>query len=352
MRAWAGVVVVVAVVAFGGERPVFGPKQVLERLEASPVEFAIKDIGALTDVARGRLADETWSPAVEPVALPKVERAKGGAVTISPWPQPAAARPELEKAERAFQKKDFQAAATHYRKALVSAPKLYIARAYLGDALLFGGDAAAALAEYDAAIALNPDDYRLYFFRATAHRHLEARDKMVADLRASLALKPRNDLLLGMVERSRGQLGLRLEPDLFVPRAFVRREGEVIVIYADLERPEWLAWANCKALWLGDAAHRKARTGKSAPGWSSVEELDCLANLLDVYEQRRRSGEGMRDDRLDRLVKIAEAGLAFGFVVYEFGARVDPQVVLRLDPKARDVVRRYVDGWVLTEEKP
>lgn len=352
MRAWiGGVVAVVAVSAWGGDRPVFGPKEIIERLEASPVQFAIKDIGELTDVARGRLADETWRLAVQPVPLPKVERKKDGSVTIAAWPEPPAARGALDRAETAFQAKQYAEAAGHYRKALQAAPKLYLARAYLGDALLFGGDAAAALAEYDAAIALNADDYRLYFFRATAHRHLGAREKMVADLRASLALKPRNDLLLGMVERSQGQLGLRLEPDLFVPRAFVRREGDVVVIYADAGRPEWLAWANCKALWLGDAPYRKERVGRASPGWSSTEELECLANLLGVYEARKQSGEGMSDDRLDRLVKITRDGLALGFVVYEFGSRVDSQVVLRLDPKVREVVRRYVDAWVLTEQK-
>lgn len=331
-----------------GRRPFLEPFEIMKRLEASPVEFRIEGIEALQDVARGKLADETWKQLVEPIDYPKVKR-KGGTITLEAWPRPKAVEAPMRKAEEAFQQKDYAEAANWYRKALVAAPDFYIAHAYLGDTHLFGGadGAKAAIAEYDLAIAANPDDYRLYFFRANAHRHLDQRDAALADLRRSLVLKPRNPILLGAVQKAKGTLG-RPEPEVFVPRGFVRREGEAVGIYADIDRPEWLAWANCKALWLADAAHRKEMLGSTNHGWSTVEELECLGSLVVIYESRKKKGEGTTDDRLDRLSHIIEDGLAPAFVVYELGSRVDPQIVLRLDDEFRKLMARYVEKYVLT----
>jgi tetratricopeptide (TPR) repeat protein len=322
------------------------PAQILKRLEASPVEVKLAGIEALQDVARGRLADETWPELVPPIEHPKVRR-KNGNITVEPWARPKAVEAPMEKGETAFQQKDYLEAAKWYRKALEIAPDFYIARAYLGDTHLFGGKGPkAALEEYDQAIARNPDDYRLYFFRANAHRQLDDLQSMQADLRRSLVLKPRNPILLGAMERARGLMG-RAEPEVFIPRGFVRRgEGNVVEVYADIDRPEWLAWANCKALWMIDGAHRKEMVGSTEHGWSTAEELECLGSLMGVYEARKRSG-GAADDRLEVLGQIIHDGLSPAFVIYEFGSRVDPQIVLRLDDRFREMMARYVEKYVL-----
>lgn len=328
-------------------KPFLTPAEVIERIEKSPVEFRISPIEELREVARGKLADETWKELVKPVNYPKVRRT-GAKVTITEWPIPKSAEKPFGDAERALQAKRYDEAQANYRKALKAAPDLYILHAYLGDALLFGdGDAKLALEEYSRSIEQNPDDYRLYFFRSTAHRRLEHRDEAIADLRRSLVLKPRNSVLIGAIQRSGGEYG-RVEPDVFVPRAFVRMEGEAVGIYAEIERPEWLAWANCKALWLADAAHRKEMLDSTTRGFSTIEEMECLAALVSVYASRLESGEGMRDDRLDRLLKIVKDGLAGAFVTYELASRVDPQIVLHLEPDQRKLLERYVETYVLT----
>lgn len=170
---------------------------------------------------------------------------------------------------------------------------------------------------------------------------------MLADLRKSLELKPRNAILLSALEKARGRMG-KAEPEVMVPRGFVRKEGEAISIYADIERPEWLAWANCKALWMVDEGHRKDMLGTTDYGWSTVEELECLGSLMAIYQARKASGDGAGDDRLDRLGSIIDDGLAPAFVIYELGSRVDPQIVLRLDDKFRVLIKRYVEKYVLT----
>jgi tetratricopeptide (TPR) repeat protein len=322
------------------------PSDILKRLESSPVQIRISGIEQLQDVARGRLADETWKQLVQPVEYPRVKR-KGTAITLESWPRPKAVEVTMEKAELAFQHKDYGEAATWYRKTLSIAPDFYIARAYLGDTHLFGGKGPkAAIAEYDQAIAANPDDYRLYFFRANAYRQLDDLQSSLSDLRRSLVLKPRNAVLLGALQKARGAMG-RAEPEVFVPRGFVRREGDAISVYADIDRPEWLAWASCKAMWMTDEAHRKDMLGTTEYGWSTIEELECLGSLMGIYESRKASGEGPTDMRLERLRDIISDGLAPAFVVYELGSRVDPQIVLRLDDKFRGMMAQYVEKYVL-----
>lgn len=329
-------------------RPFMLPGDILRRLRQAPVELSIAGIESLQDVGRGRLADETWKQVVRPIEYPKVVH-QNGLITLEPWPRPKAVEGPMTKAEDAFQKQKYEEAAIWYRRTLALAPDYYIAHAYLGDTHLFGREGAReAIAEYDQAIAANPDDYRLYFFRATAHRHLFENEAMLADLRRSLVLKPRNAILIGALQRARGTMG-RAEPEVFVPRAFVRKEGDGVSIYADTERPEWLAWAACKALWMVDEQHRQEMLGSTRHGWSTLEELECLGSLMTVYETRKAKGQGPSDDRLEVLHNIIIDGLAPAFVIYELGSRVDPQIVLRLDDSFRLMMARYVEKYVLTD---
>ncbi len=176
----------------------------------------------------------------------------------------------------------------------------------------------------------------------------------MADLRQALTLKPRSASVVTALQQLGPGAPVHLEPDVLVPRGFARREGDTVVVYADVggQRAEWLAWANCKALWLGEASHRREMLGQDAPQWSTVEETECLASLVAVYASRREKGEGERDERLERLVAVVKDGLAAGLVIYEIGSRVDPHLVLRLDDRSRALVRRYVEKYVLPTVTP
>lgn len=338
-----------ALSTWAAEREISSPKQFVELMEKSPVKYDIRSIEEL-DVARGRLADTQWKALADRIELPKVTRTKNGA-RVEPWPKPSAASVKaMDAAETAFRAKDFVEAEKQYRAAIKATPSNYIAHAYLGDALLFGEkkDVEGALVEYERAIKLNPDDYRLYFFRASVQRKLGKKQEAIDDLRHALMLKPRNDVLIEMVRNAHGMTGLRAEPEIFVPRAFVRRaaDDKSVEIYADAGRVEWLAWAGCKAVWLGEAAYRKQRGATG--GWTSFEDYECLANLLAMYVNQRDEKEGVRDDRLDRLERVAKEGLLEGMVAYEFASRVDPMVMLKVTDAQRALVAKYIEKFVLT----
>jgi tetratricopeptide (TPR) repeat protein len=318
--------------------------QIMKAMQASKTSYVIRTLEGL-DVARGTFAATLWPQAIAPANIPKVVR-KNGQVTVTEWPQSAELGAALRRADEAYNQKNYAEAEKRFRAAVALAPGDPIAHAFLGDALLFSGKATEAKAEYDRAIAINPDDYRLYFFRSNAWRHLEDPAKARDDLRTSLTLKPRNPTLLNSVEH--GGIGVHVEPDILVPQSFARREGEAIIVYADPKQMGWFAWANCKGFWLGEPEHRKALTGSSTSAWTSQEEVECLAALLTGYELQLKT-DPTPDPRLEQLKAIVDDGLATGLVLYELGSRIDPQIMLRIDPEARALVRKYVEKYVLTD---
>jgi len=66
-------------------------------------------------------------------------------------------------------------------------------------------------------------------------------------------------------------------------RAIVIKLGKTTFRAARLD-DAWLAWANCKAAWLGEAEHRKAMTGSSKTAFTSKEELEVWRNLATAYD--------------------------------------------------------------------
>jgi tetratricopeptide (TPR) repeat protein len=347
MRKWLVAVVMLASVA-QGEAPRRGSflniSELMKLMEESKTAYVFKELEKL-DLGRGTLAEAAWPALLPRVNCPKVVR-KDGQVSVVEWEQSAELGAALKRGDEAYAKKDFVEAEKRFRAAVKLAPGDPLAHAFLGDALLFGGKTTEAKAEYDRAIELNPDDYRLYFFRAGAWRRLGVLASERDDLRTSLTLKPRNSMLLESVEPAR--LGVRVGVDVLVPQGFARREKEQVVIYADAQRLGWFSWASCKGAWLGESEHRKAATGSERRSWTSTEELECLSALLVGYDMELKRG-GPRDPRLDQLKAIADDGQAVGLVLYEIGARVDPQFTLRLDAESRSRVRKYVEKYVLPD---
>ncbi|MGC4115381.1 MAG: tetratricopeptide repeat protein [Myxococcales bacterium] len=281
---------------------------------------------------------------VEPVALPKVRR-ENGKVSVSDWPAKPAIVEPMEEAERLFKEKDFDGAAKKYREVIAADPDYYIAYASLGDCLLFGPrDPKAALVQYEKALKLNPDDYRLHFFRGNTLVALGKNHEAVEEFLTSLVLKPRNPILLNKLRDQGEPLGIAVESELLSPKGLARRQGDGVSIWAD---PAWLGWASCKGFWLGEASHRKEMTGSEKLGWSTTEELECLAALLTGEQVAREHDGGPPDPAIQTLQQVVEDGLASAFVVYELGSRLDPQITLKIDRSFHPTLRRYIRKYVL-----
>ncbi|HEY0093756.1 MAG TPA: tetratricopeptide repeat protein, partial [Archangium sp.] len=239
-------------------------------------------------------------------------------------------------------------AAKLYAQAAERCPRCYLVWLFRGDAALFGGNPTTALAHYDKAAQLNPNDYRAHFYRGSAlvrlGRYEEARDAWAW----SLVLNPRNPIIRQFFQNN-PSVGLAITGDVVVPRGIALQEEDGVVIHFDPDRhPAWFAYANCKAIWLGEPSHRQELTGSTDHIFSSTEELECLASAASIYESQLRKGEEAREDSsLERLWAIIQDKKATELVLFEMAARVHPQMTLTLDDEARERLHAYVLKYVL-----
>ncbi len=325
-------------------RPWLSLPEILQRMKESPVEYRLSTLDKLKDVPPSSFSQLLWPELVPPAQIPKLIRDPSGRLAVAEWPVKPETEEPLGEAEALYDKKDFEGAAKKYRAVLEIDPKFYLVHAGLGDCALFSDKAAAALEHYDRAIELNPDDYRLHFYRGNALARLGRTKEAVESFVTSLVLKPRNPILLGHLRKNGQQWGIKVQDELFVPRAFVRKEGRAVAVYAD---SYWLGWAACKAYWMGETTHRQEMTGSSAPGWSTLEEMECLVALIGAHEVLGAKDGSAPNPAIDKLAQAVKDKLAGAFAVYELGSRLDPQIGLKLDPASRYSVRRYVKKYVL-----
>jgi tetratricopeptide (TPR) repeat protein len=312
-------------------------------LEDSKVQYRVEP----QDSPPRGWAEQLWPVRVPPLAAPRVV-VEGGERVLREWPRSPQAEALISQAEVHYQARRYAEASKLYERALAVCPECYLARAYLGDAALFGGDPAGALVHYQKAIELNPHDYRLYYFQGSALARLGRMNEAVEAWVWSLVLSPRNPVIREFFKQHR-ELGVLILDDVLAPRGFAHKRGEEVIIEFDPHYGSaWLAFANCKALWLGEPAHREEMTGTTEHHFSSLEETECLASAAVVHEnQKEQGGEVATDESLDRLMGVIEDGMVTELVLFELAARIHPQYTLTLGDEERQRLRRYVLRHVL-----
>ena len=327
--------------------PFLSPVEIARRLEAMKV--AVKVV-PLKVVPQEELARELWPEQTPPMERPyPVGDGKGGR-TLQSYPCDPKALALVARADPLLDSKQYTEAAALNRQAVSLDPKCYLAWSRLGDAAFFNNDLATALKHYDEAKRLNPDDARTYFYRGNALIRLkrlpEARDSYLT----VLSLRPRFPAVVKALKARGAELAVKVNDELFAPRAIARKDGEGVTLHGDATSKPWLSWATCKALWLVDAAHRKELTASEARAFSNVEEIECLASLMSTYLTLRDARELTPDPAMDRIEQIAQAGFLNELVLYEMGTRVSPDAVL-VNPTAASRMRAVVERYVAVDTR-
>ncbi|NMO16262.1 tetratricopeptide repeat protein [Pyxidicoccus fallax] len=319
------------------------PQQILKRLEDSQVAYSVEG----KDSPPGGWADALWPQRVKAVDYPRVV-VRGGERVIQPWPENPQAKALYDEAEPHFQAKRYDEAAKLYTRATEVCPDCYVAWIFRGDAAYFAGDPGTALGHYRKALAINPNDHRSWFFLGNALVQLERYDEALEAWAMCLTLNPRYPVIRQFF-RNNASLGLVINEDAIVPRGYAERTPQGISIQFDPDHdPAWLAFANCKALWLGEPSHRQEMTGTTKEHFTSVEELECLGSALAVHIGQKEQGKTESSDpTLDRLYVIAQDGMLLEAVLFEVGARVHPQLVLTMEESSRQRLKTYVLEHVL-----
>jgi tetratricopeptide (TPR) repeat protein len=314
----------------------------MKRLEDSKVQYHLEP----RDSPPGGWAEQLWPRRIEPIPVPRVV-IEDGHRTLHEWPTHPEAEALIGQAEVHYRARRYAEAAKLYEQAIARCADCYLARAYLGDATLFGGDPEGALAHYKKAAEINPHDYRLYYFQGSALARLGRVEEAIEAWVWSLVLNPRNPVIRQFFRQNQ-ELGLVIRDDVLSPRGFARKQGEEVFVEFDPDYgAAWLAYANCKALWLGEASHRQEMTGSEEHHFTSTEETECLLSAAIVHEGQKAEQEERMDPTLERLVEIMRDGMVTELVLFEMAARVYPQYILTLDDEDRQRLRKYVLRYVL-----
>jgi len=219
----------------------------------------------------------------------------------------------------------------------------------LGKALIATKEVERALAAFDWAEAIAPDNADVADERGKALLFLQRRDEALAAFRKALSLRPRDEWLIRFVAENAAKLDVAIDEG-FVVRALARGSAPKIDVFVEKklgprEAKAWTAFSLCKGFWIGNPKHRKRVTGNELHVFSSLEEEECLKQLV-------AESTGSTDPTLTRLRSIVvDSKLLDAFITYEFAARIDPDAVLRLPPEARARVARYVAEYVLVDTR-
>ncbi len=331
-----------------GEPPLLTIPEIFMLMEQSDTKYVINPRSVLTDVPHDGFADLLWPPQGKRLVHPWVVVDDAGRRTLEEYPTAPAADALLEQAARHFEQRRYQKALEINQGIVEKFPRCYQALSNAGRSLYAMGQYDRALEYFFRAIDINHYDPLLYMYEGDTLMTLDRPKQATTAYIKGLALKPKHQGLMERLGALSGELGLTLNEKEFIPQSLARAEGDGVAIYVDENEESgfhWLAFANCKAIWLGEAQHRESMTRSRNHQWTTVEEQECLASLLDGYALKEKGASN--DPALERLNRIAQGGFLDAFIMYEIGSRVHPNIMLLLSDAMRENMAAFITRYIV-----
>lgn len=331
------------------ERPKYlDAADILKIVRDSKNSYGIKEGTA----GEGELADPLsimFPESVKPVEGPIVSVDARGRKKLDSYRITEQMAGYLERAEPLFEAGKYDEAREIYRELVAAVPDCFFAVSHIGDTYFRTGGYDSALVWYERAIAMNRNDYHLAFYRArTLHalgRFQESRREYIR----TLMLNPRHKGTYKDLEAYANDLGITLNSTLFTPKALAVATGEGVDVTVDMKGgAHWMVYGLAKGMWLGEPDHREALTGKRERSiWSSTEDVESILALLNVYIQTVEEGETAKSEQLERLLKVIKDGYVSAFVIYEFGSRSIPDIVLTQSDEFQASITGFIGTYVV-----
>jgi tetratricopeptide (TPR) repeat protein len=289
----------------------------------------------------------------EHIDYPKVTEGKKGkgSVELGEFEFDPQAMEILAKGEKNFTNGDCKAALESYEKAIFISKDFYPAYLSAGDCNLLLGNPEKALSLYEAARQLNPFDYRVHFFIASAYTKLSRFDEAKKSYIRALTLRPHYGMTMLALRGAADSLNVEIHDERLEPKALaVKKEDGIYIYITDEDKGIWTAYAFAKALWLGEPTYRKKYLGTEESEWTTKEEMQSIFTMLDLYENMLASGTVKKIPRFERIKSIIQDGYFGSFILYEIGPNLGDDIMLMLNEETRQEVERYVSKYVLVEK--
>lgn len=323
------------------------PPELYKLMEESEQTYRLNALEALGDLRAEDFASIYWPSSGNGLAFPWIAVQENGSRSLLNYDLGEGCEAILRKAEPHFDAERYEKARNFYIKAKDKFPKCYLAYSSLGDTYHFEGNSLEALSWYKKSIEINPYDFRGHFYKANTLYNLARFDEARAAYLVALAMKPHRESMTGVIQDRVTSLGEKFVDRPFIPRALARQEKDYIGIYASPDTPYWITYGMCKAVWIGEPAHREARNGNTEHVWSLLEERQCLFSMLETYYSLREEGELEPDPELERILAAAENDLLNGFIFYEIAYQINGDLMILYPDKVMDEVLKYISHYVL-----
>lgn len=329
------------------------PAEIIERTVSSEeTNFTVALLESL-DGALGTYHPEPRGANGQLLQFPTARAGEGGRLELAEYEFLPATEKAILAAEVDYRNKAYDKALRAYEKARRRDPDCYVLHSHIGDCHLFSGKPKKALKAYDRAVALNPNDANTHWYRARTLAQLGKYHESRQAFMKAVSLAPGNERILGSLESHKAKLEVDPQHVMFQPRSGAQQTGDGEMLIGIYREPEvhWLVYALCKAIWIIDDSHREKMTGSKKYRWSSHEELECVSALLATYEEYLSLG-GEPDPYLDRVKAIAEDDMLDMFVIYEFGSKLSPHVMVAQGSSAQRRMLEFVSKHVVKSVRP
>ena len=317
---------------------VLGPAEYLKILAGSRLKYRI-----LSEPSKTPVELQTCARRDESMRVVQ----KGAEKSLAPWPLKLEVAQKLSEGEKLFQAKKYDEAAALYKAAIEADPELAAAYLFYGDALLFGKkDPAAALAQYQKAIALDATLPMPHMFASTAYAQLGRKANAREEIIKALTFYPAYPAVWKIAAQNPGTWGAKpvVRHPFNPPRGYLGTAGkEGIDVYAGADN-EWLSYALCKAVWANEERFKKHH-GKG--GWSVVEEQACVLNhLMAAFSKAGENPDALAP--LERhLFDVVRAELLDGYILFEIIGQHCPIMLSVMSDGARQQVEAYIRKFVI-----
>lgn len=303
------------------------PKQILEIMEQSKLEFQIK-MGPEIVAEPVQLGDNNT-----PFIYAKEEEGEFIPATYAF----DTLKPLFEAAEKDFATGKIVEARKAYLEIYAQRPDIAALATFIGQTYEHEGNAQEAIAWYRKAMATNFHDYMAHWFLADNLAKLKQYDEAAREIATAWVLN-RNSTGIQESMVAIFKANKRKFADFdFEPNYRLRKGGSIVEI---LFSEDWMMYAFCKALWAYEPGYHK-ELGGGRPDFDMTQEKECLLNLAMGYE-RVNNGKRGKNIAINILMDAILAHKINEFIFVEQWLRQEPLIAYTQPKEAIVSLADYV----------
>ena len=255
----------------------------------------------------------------------------------------------LNQAEKSYLNGKMSKARKAYLKFLSAEPKNSQLMTYIGQTYGMEQEYDKAKQWYIKAIKTNFIDYLAHWLLADIYVVKGNKLDAVKEITVAHVLNRNNPRLFDKLEEIYAFAGFKYQEWKFKPIYSISKQNDsTIVLKHDAQRPEWMIYMLCKAMWTFEPGYKEKMLNTTTEIPRIVEEKECLLNLVTAYKTQH--GEKKSEiEAINKILEAMEKKQLNEFILYEILLKENPLVVYSGGKKAIQEIVKYVLAFRTTK---